>query len=101
MRKQMELQVLLVEDEPTDLKAFERDLPEVFKQNHVDVHMHSSGSFAEASQLASDPLRRYDLIVSDTYRGPTQNGDADVLEMVNNYRGKRFCPLVVYSSGVK
>jgi len=41
-------------------------------------------------KLASDPLRRYDLIISDTYRGATQNGDADVLNMVNAYRGSRF-----------
>ncbi|HYM77079.1 MAG TPA: hypothetical protein VE377_13990 [Candidatus Dormibacteraeota bacterium] len=97
----MALQVLLVEDDPGDLKGFTKDLPPIFKQNRTEVTLHPCGDFADALTLASDPLRRYDLIISDTYRGPTKNGDADVLKMVKSYRGLKFCPLVVYSSGVK
>src|SRR6266567_1862148 len=97
----MKLQVLLVEDDSGDLKRFEQALPPVFQQNQVEVTLHPCGDFADAFKFASDPLRRYDLIISDTYRGATQNGDADVLNMVNAYRGSKFCPLVVYSSGVK
>src|SRR4051812_12772657 len=98
---QMALQVLLVEDDAGDLKAFQESFPRLFQQNQVEVTLHPCGDFAKAFELASDPLRRYDLIISDTYNGPTKNGDADVLKMVNIYRGSRFCPLVVYSSGVK
>lgn len=97
----MLLQVLLVEDEPVDLKAFQQGLPTVFQQNGLEVTIHPCGDFDSAFNLASDPLSRYDLIVSDTYRGPTKNGDADVMKMVEAYRGSRFCPLVIYSSGVK
>src|SRR5258708_39143578 len=97
----MALQVLLVEDDPGDLEGFTKNLPPIFKQNRTEVVIHPCGDFAEASELASDPLRRYDLIISDTYRGPTKNGDADVLKMVKAYRGLKFCPLVVYSSGSK
>ena len=97
----MVLQVLLVEDEPSDLKAYKNTFPTVFQQNQVDAVLHSCEKFDEAFKLASDPLRRYDMIISDTYRGAAKNGDADVLKMVNEYRGSKFCPLVVYSSGVK
>jgi hypothetical protein len=97
----MLLQVLLVEDEPVDLKAYEASLPEAFQKNQVEVALHACERFEEALTLASDPLRRYDMIVSDTYKGPTGNADAEVLKLVRAYRGFRFCPIVVYSSGVK
>ncbi|HZC23189.1 MAG TPA: hypothetical protein VE866_07605, partial [Candidatus Binatia bacterium] len=97
----MVLQVLLVEDEANDLKGISKELQTIFEQNKTDVTLHGCGDFGTALDLTSDPLRRYDLIVSDTYRGPTKNGDAEVLKMVKAYRGAKFCPLVVYSSGVK
>jgi hypothetical protein len=97
----MKLQVLLVEDDSGDLKSLEQSLPSVFEENKIEVTVHGCGDFTEAFELAADPLRRYDLIISDTYRGPTKNGDAEVLKMVDTYRGSKFCPLVVYSSGVK
>jgi len=95
------LQVLLVEDEPDDLRQYERDFPSVFSPYHLEVDIHPCGCFDEAFALTSNPLYRYDLIISDTYKGPTRNRDAQVMRMVNAYRGTRFCPLVVYSSSVK
>jgi hypothetical protein len=95
------LQVLLVEDEPGDLKAYQDDFPETFQQNHIDATLHPCGTFDEAIKLTSDPLRRYDLIISDTYRGAAKNAEAEVLKLVTAYRGSKFCPLVVYSSGPK
>ena len=95
------LQVLLVEDELDDLKQYERDFPNVFSAYHVEADIHPCSNFDEAFALMSNPLYRYDLIISDTYRGPTQNRDAQVMRMVKDYRGTRLCPLVVYSSGVK
>ncbi len=97
----MLLQVLLVEDEPVDLKAYKESIPGVFHQNHIDVNLHLCERFEEALELAENPLLRYDMIISDTYKGPTNNGDAEVLKLVAAYRGSRFCPLVIYSSGVK
>jgi hypothetical protein len=95
------LQVLLVEDEPADLKTYLDGFPETFQQNHASATLHACGNFDEAIKLTSDPLRRYDMVISDTYRGPTKNGDAEVLKLVAAYRGSKFCPLVVYSSGPK
>jgi hypothetical protein len=97
----MRLQVLLVEDELDDLRQYERDFPSVFSSHQADADIHPCGSFEEAFALTSNPLYRYDLIVSDTYKGPTRNRDAQVMRMVDSYRGTRFCPLVVYSSGPK
>jgi hypothetical protein len=94
------LQVLLVEDEPDDLKQYERDFPAVFVSCGVDADIHPCHDFDDAFNLTSNPLNRFDLIVSDTYRNPVMNRDPQVLRMVENYRGNRFCPLVIYSSSV-
>jgi len=97
----MALQVLLVEDEPADLTAYQNDFPETFQQNNVSATLHPCGNFDEAIKLTSDPLLRYDMVISDTYRGPASNAEAEVLKLVAAYRGTKFCPLVVYSSGPK
>lgn len=94
------LEVLLVDDDRGDLLQFQRDLPRLFEQKGLTVKLHPVEDFNEACSLATDPSRRYDLIVSDTYRGDPRNSDAQVMQMVREYRGSRFCPLVVYSSGV-
>jgi hypothetical protein len=75
----------------------------VFDDLEIPAKLHGCGDFKEAIELASDPSRRFDLIVSDTYRGDVSSRDVGVIDIVNSYRGdgKRFCPLVVYSSGVK
>ncbi|MCK5225991.1 MAG: hypothetical protein KAQ89_04675 [Planctomycetes bacterium] len=91
----------MVEDEPDDLIQYERDFPAVFSSCQVEVDIHPCDNFDEAFELTANPLLRYDLIISDTYKGPFQNRDAQVIKMVDNYRGHRFCPLVVYSSSVK
>jgi hypothetical protein len=100
-KKAVPLQVLLVEDDQSDLKQYLRDLPDVFEAQEVEATLHPCGEFEEAIQRAANPALRYDLIISDTYKGETRLGDAKVLELVNRYRGARLCPLVVYSSGVK
>ncbi|MCK4789001.1 MAG: hypothetical protein KAV87_34995 [Desulfobacteraceae bacterium] len=95
------LQVLLVEDESDDLRQYVRDFPSVFSSRQVEADIHPCGSFDDAFARISNPLYRYDLIVSDTYNGPPRNQDAQVIRMVDNYQGTRFCPLVIYSSSVK
>lgn len=95
------LQVLLVEDDPNDLSLYIRDLPDVFGNQSVGVNLHPCSEFEDAITRAANPAYRYDLIISDTYKGETKLADAKVLELVERYRGTRLCPLVVYSSGVK
>jgi len=97
----MNLQVLLVEDEPRDLETFKRDLPAAFLASNVPATIHAAPSFEEAMTLITDPSRRFDLILSDTFRGAHARGDAAVLEMVERYRSGRFCPLVVFSASAQ
>lgn len=97
----MRLQVLLVDDEPADLQTFVRDFPVVFEEAGISVDIHPVGSFDEAFKLSLDPSRRFDLILSDTYAGKQSMHDAAVIELVNSYRGVRFCPIVVFSASSK
>ena len=99
--ERMNLQVLLVEDDPADLATYTRDLPDVFTRAGLEVTIHPASSFEEANRLVADPSRRFDLIVSDTFRGPHARGDAAVIEMVNLFRRGRFCPIVVFSASAQ
>jgi hypothetical protein len=90
-----------MEDEPDDLRQFCRDLPDVFSSRGLQADLYPCDTFEEAERMATSPLYRFDLIISDTYRGPIENLDADALHLVEIYRGGRFCPLVLYSSGVR
>lgn len=97
----MKLNVLLVEDTPEDLKAYCRDFPQVFKECGIDVTIHPVEDFGKAYELIGATHIRYDLILSDTYRGEQKNRDAAVIDMVENYRKGRFCPLIVFSASAK
>lgn len=97
----MRLQVLLVEDSAEDMRQLQRDLPAVFKEHGLEADFHTATSFEIAKNMIDDRSRRYDLILSDTYRGAQSRGDAAVLDMVNEFRGNRFCPLVVFSASAK
>ncbi len=98
----MKLHVLLVEDDPEDLSQFQRSLPPVFAGRELEVELYPYQDFDEARQIADDPSRCFDLIISDTYKGDHRTLDAAVITMVSNYRtSRRFCPIVVYSSAVK
>lgn len=96
----MELSVLLVEDTLEDLEQFKRDLPEVFKKKGVTASIDPKSSFDLAYEAIQNPHLRYDMIITDTYRGdPRKSHDAAVLKMISDYREKRrFTPIVVYSS---
>lgn len=97
----MKLQVLLVEDNKADYAQLVRDLPGVFESQEFDVDIDAKETFEEGLAAAKNPLTRYDMVISDTYRGDHKNGDAAVLRMVQKYRSeKKFCPLIVISSGV-
>lgn len=95
----MELNVLLVEDDPKDLEQYTRDLPDVFKANGIDVTIDAMSKFEDAYEAIKNPHIRYDLVISDTYRGDHKNRDAAVMDMIAEYRKGKFCPIIVYSSG--
>ncbi len=99
----MVLQVLIVDDDKDYLAALTSDLQDFFKQSGTNVTAHPCSNFDEALTLLNDPLRRYDLIISDTYDGSPANDEARVIQMVLQYRdtGRRFCPIIVYSSAPK
>ena len=96
----MRLQVLLVEDNDEDLAQFNRDLPGFFESLGHPADIHPTNSFEGALEATRNPLTRYDLVISDTYRGDHKDRDAAVLEMIQEYRNGVFCPLIVMSSGV-
>lgn len=97
----MHLNVLLVEDQPQDLKSYLRDLPGAFEGANVQVTLHPADSFEQAYELIEQSHIRFDLILSDTFRGNVENRDAAVIEMVNKYRGGRFCPMIVFSASAR
>lgn len=97
----MELNVLLVEDTLDDLRQIERDLPKIFSEFGLAASIDSKDKFEEAYEAIKNPHTRYDLIVSDTYRGRTGNRDAAVLATIEEYKKGKFCPIVVYSSGTR
>lgn len=98
----MKLQVLLVEDNADDYAQLVRDLPDVFESQEFDVDIDAKKTFEEGLAAAKCPLTRYDMVISDTYRGEHKDRDAAVLTMIKEYRSeKKFCPLIVISSGVR
>lgn len=97
----MELNVLLVEDSLDDLKQVERLIPEVLDKYDLTASIDSKNNFEDGYKAIMNPHSRYDLIVSDTYRGATTNGDVAVQEMIEEYKKGKFCPIVVYSSGTQ
>ena len=88
----MKLQVLLVEDTADDMTAFKRDFPPIFVEAGHEVDLHTAETFEKAEELIRDRSRRFDLILSDTYRGEHKNLDDAVTAMVKKYREGRFCP---------
>jgi len=97
----MTLHVLLVEDSAEDLAAYLRDLPAVFTAAGVDVRLHPVADFAEAMAIVDAGHQRFDLIMSDTYRGDFNQHDVAVLDMVNAYRAGKFSPLIVFSASAQ
>ena len=95
------LNVLLVEDDPHDLETYVRDFPSVFEECGISPTIHPQGNFEAALALVRATHIRFDLILSDTFRGDQKNRDAAVVAMVENYRAGRFCPLIVFSASAK
>lgn len=97
----MDLNVLLVEDEKGDMQSYVRDFPALFQASGITAKFHCAETFEKAYGLIDSSHIRFDLILSDTFRGNQKNRDAAVIDMVNKYRKGRFCPLVVFSASAK
>lgn len=95
----LDLNILLVDDDTQTLEQLNRILPNLFKDKDIKVNIDSKDSFEEAMTSVVNPHIRYDLVISDTYKGDFQERNAAVIDMVNKYREGKFCPIVVYSSG--
>ena len=98
-RRMLDLNILLVDDDSETLEQLNRSLPDLFEDKNIKVNIDSKDSFSEAMQAAINPHVRYDLVISDTYKGDFQEMNAAVTDMVTKYREGKFCPIVVYSSG--
>ena len=97
----MDVNILLVEDNAGDLTSYLRDFPAIFEAAGVTAKFDTAETFEKAYQKINYSHIRYDMILSDTYRGIAKQRDAAVIEMVNTYRKGRFCPLVVFSASAK
>lgn len=98
----MYLNILFVEDNEEDYIQIHRQISEFFTdKDEFDITIDGKNKFEDAYKAVDNPHVRYDLIISDTYRGEHKRGDAAVLKMVDDYRkNQRFCPLIICSSGV-
>ena len=91
--------MLLVEDDGQYLEQFTRDFPGLFESRGINVNIDGQSTFEDGLRAVRNPHIRYDLIVSDTYRGEQANHDVAVLEMIREYKNGKFTPIVVFSSG--
>jgi CheY-like chemotaxis protein len=97
----MKLQVLIVEDDPDYMDLLKRSLPDLFIDRGFKATLHEAPTFEAADGMIDDPSRRFDLILSDTFRGEHSKHDAAVLSMIAKYRAGRFCPLIVFSASAR
>ena len=95
------IQILFVEDDIEDRQSIGEQLRQLFTDLDIAATVIECGDFDTAKAFSRDPSRHFDLIVSDTYKGPTGNRDAEVLELIAEYKKDKFTPLIVISSGVK
>jgi len=95
----MKLNVLIVEDDREFLAQLERDLPQVFLDKDIDVIIHPTPDFDDALRLVKSSHIRYDMVISDTYKGEHKDRNTAVLNTIAEYRRGKFCPIIVCSSG--
>lgn len=95
------LQVLLVEDNHEDMAQFLEYFPLLFSDRGLEIEIDNCESFEEAELRTQSRRYRYDLVISDTYRGNIENHEVGVLGLIESYKRSRFCPLIICSSGRK
>ena len=99
--KSLCLHVLVVEDDSEAMEQFLRDIPPAISRDGISVKLHSCETFERAIDLVNSSVHRFDLVVTDTYKGNARDKEVGAEGIISAYQGKRFCPLVIYSSGVK
>lgn len=87
---------LLVDDDPETLKQLKELLPRQLE--NCKLEWETCGSFDDALHRLEN--RRYDLIVTDMASKVPGSSEVDYsgLRTVEMIRGKRFCPIVAYST---
>lgn len=95
------IEILVVDDDPEVLNQLKDLVPG--KIGDQPVAWEWSGDFDEA--LATLRRRRFDLLVSDIYRGREvsqkniAHGDLRARDLVSEIRAHRFCPIVLFTDG--
>jgi CheY-like chemotaxis protein len=96
------LNVLLVEDDPESLNLLIQTLPTTIENE--TIRWEACGSFEEALELIA--YRRFDIVVADIYRDRKSrakepaNGDPQGGGILARIRERRFCPVLLFTSGV-
>jgi len=95
------LDILVVDDDQEVLKQLRELLPDNVGQHRIAWDW--CDDFDKALELLR--RRRFDLLVSDIYRGRDVGqknihaGDAKAKNLVDEIRQRRFCPIVLFSDG--
>ncbi len=96
------LNVLLVEDDPESLELLTQTLPDTVEG--ATIHWEPCGSFEQAFKIIDD--RRFDIVVADIYRDrkgvakEPVTGDPQGGGILAQIRERRFCPVLLFTSGV-
>jgi CheY-like chemotaxis protein len=96
------LNVLLVDDDPESLRLLSQTLPDTVEG--ATIRWEPCGSFEEALRVIAD--RRFDIVVADIYRdrkGLAKHpvtGDPQGGGILTQIRERRFCPVLLFTSGV-
>jgi len=95
------LYALLIEDDSQDMAQYLRDFPKLVDDQEIVYD--PCNSFDAALEMIE--RKRYDVILSDTYRGRFKNAIESkpaALDLVHGQlQNKRFCPMIIFSNGVR
>lgn len=98
----MTLNALLVDDDVESLELLVRTLPSTV--GGETIRWEPSNNFEDALRLIDE--RRFDIVVTDVYRDHKGHekrpvtGDEQGTNLLNEIRGRRFCPVLFITDGV-
>lgn len=101
--KQVNLNVLLIEDDQENLDLLLEDLPKEISGHRIQWN--PCNNFDQA--IIKMDFSHYDLVATDVYMDSESpgkksgHGKAAALQIINKIREKRFCPIIAFSSGSK
>lgn len=97
----MKLNVLLVEDNAEDMTQLVDQITTTFQDCGYTINLDQRHTFEDGLEAIHAENVRYDVVISDTYRGKVGNKDAAVLQLISEYKKGKFCPLIICSSGTQ